>query len=258
MQHFSFIFLFLIVQIVAASNSPTAHASADFSEKPAQTLKAYNGETLQVSVVTPQQANWLFTKLKSQSSIPYAYLVNGCHVRAQQMVDIAEVYNFKMAKAIIEADETAGLITFYPRNTPWRIKWTYHMAPALFVRDASGQTKAVVIDPSLFSGPISLKQWQAKVLRDSSPAVRQTAQKYFVSQYTFRPDLKEQVFSRLPRWLDRNISSFLSQFAHDLERFGRYNEKCITVSDHEKTVGGVAIDELPMNLVRDLPYCDSL
>ena len=37
--------------------------------------------------------------------------------------------------------------------------WTYHTAPALTILDENGMSRDLVLDPGLFDGPVSPKQW---------------------------------------------------------------------------------------------------
>jgi hypothetical protein len=60
-----------------------------------------------------------------------------------------------------------GLFTHLEVETPYdyndngSVSWGWHVAPYVMVEQADGSLMSMVIDPSLFSGPVSVDAWTA-------------------------------------------------------------------------------------------------
>lgn len=218
--------------------SAFGHFSSAF-EGPKVILDAYNGEKLEVSILSYEQADQFFQYVKKQKNIPFGLVSDGCHARAQQMADLAAYKKIDVAKIIVEAGKGTKL-TMKSEDGPWQAQWAYHMAPVVEVLSGDFH-QTFVIDPSLFDQPVSLVTWLSKVFKDSTDEAEQKAQAYFVSRFTFTPDLKDQVYDELPLKLDRNITGMLSIFSANLKHMGAYYEKCYLVDPETNavTIGGL-------------------
>jgi hypothetical protein len=203
-----------------------------------QSLTAYNGELLDISTNTFEELKKYFDKMSSRKILPFKYLVDGCHARTQQLVDIADVYHIQMAKLVIEPKSSEDSIYYLPKNTPYRIIWSYHMAGVVYgIKD--NKKDLYILDPSLFTEPVTAKVWQAEVLKDTPAEDKEKFQSYFISATTFRPDMKEKKFTKLPDPIDREMPGMVAQFRHDLKRYGSYLEKCFLVDqDGVISIGG--------------------
>jgi hypothetical protein len=113
--------------------------------------------------VSPDRARELFVQMSGQSCdpisvpapcIPFLYPDDGCWGRAHQM-----------CRLIIEAGETPAKVWIYgrlivrTRNNPnCSVSWGWHVAPTLQVATGGG-VETQVIDPSLFTEPVTEPQW---------------------------------------------------------------------------------------------------
>lgn len=234
-------------------STPQAWASESGS------LIAFNGETLKVTTVSLERAEEIFAYLMKQKSIPYGYYADGCHLRAQQMVDILRIKSLELAKIIIEPKDPKLRILYKLPAQPWVAPWTYHMAPVILVAEASGFIQTYVLDPSLFSRPVTKDEWLAEVTRSSELNLEQDLSVYYVSRNTFRPDVKDQIFSEVPGKIDRNLPGWLAQFSADYQRNGAFMEKCVLPrQDADGTMsytrGGLPIEDVETEL-ESYPEC---
>jgi hypothetical protein len=208
-------------------------------------LTAYNGETLQVSVVTFEQADSLFEYLSSKKNIPYGLIADGCHARAQQTAELSALKGVTTAKIVIEPKENDKLV-FRASYGPWQALWSYHVALVVFIETESG-AMPYVIDPALFSSVVPEQMWKDHVLKDTSDEVIAQAQTYYMSRFTFTPNFKDNFYTRLPDKIDRGGGSMLSIFSENLETMGAFYENCIIVNPrtNEETIGGLRKELVP-------------
>lgn len=113
--------------------------------------------------ISPQRLNQLFSWLASKSCnprtvpppcIPFLYPDDGCWGRAHEM-----------ARLIVSVGNVPGKVWNYgnlhanTRNNPnCYVNWGWHVAPILAV---TGWREFAVIDPSMFSSPVTVSQWKA-------------------------------------------------------------------------------------------------
>ncbi len=114
--------------------------------------------------VTPDRAQVLFNLMNDRSCdpctptepcIPFKYPANGCHARAHEM-----------CRLMIDEGETPEKVWLYgslrvvTSNDPdCEVGWWYHVAPTLNVEISPGTEEKWVIDPSMFSGPVTVQEW---------------------------------------------------------------------------------------------------
>lgn len=114
--------------------------------------------------VTPQRAGELFDLASAQTCdprtvpapcIPFLYPDDGCWGRAHQM-----------CRLMISASAEPGKVWIYGRlmvdtrnNPKCSVQWGWHVAPTLQVT-TTATPEAMVIDPSLFSQPVSESTWK--------------------------------------------------------------------------------------------------
>lgn len=210
-------------------------------------VRAFNGESLKLSVVTIEQANTFFEYIANKTHIPHALVADGCHVRAQEMADLAAYKKIIVAKAIIEAPEGSKLLML-DDDGPWRVEWDYHIAPMVMIQSADGSSiSPYIIDPALFDRPVTQQEWTDRVLRDTPQEVIARAQKYYVSRYTFTPNKRNIVYTEIPARLDRGMPSMLSVFKSNYDMYGAFYERCVVIhaSTGEKTIGGLPLSAVP-------------
>lgn len=129
------------------------------------------GNTVQVSVLSKQEADRLFQEFASRTDIPFDYAIDGCYARATAMTRIAEDQKIEMAKIWAEGDLRAK-----PKDkTQEDIEWGYHVAPVAYVNE-NGKNIVKVFDPSLFDRPVSVTEWKsAMVAMESSTNFKQNS-----------------------------------------------------------------------------------
>lgn len=236
----------LLLLLSAASN---ALANEEFVS-----VTAYNGEPLEISVVSMQKAREYFEYVKKQKNIPHGLIADGCHVRAQQMADLARLRQIQVAKAVVEITTPEKLI-IKSSEGPWRALWDYHIAPVVFVRDSEGNSRPYIVDPALFPEPVSRTAWLQRIFKDSPEQAVSGADVYFVSRFTFRPSMKMQVFTELPRRIDVSMPQMLSGFKWNLNNLGPFYENCIaTTVDGQETIGGLEKTLVPG--FENYKYCE--
>lgn len=96
--------------------------------------------------------------------IPFMYPDDGCWARAHEMCRLMIVMGFQPKKIWIKRSN-GNILHAATRNHPnCFIEWTWHVAPTLCVRQGClfwFWTKDMVIDPSLFTVPVTIAEWKA-------------------------------------------------------------------------------------------------
>ena len=59
------------------------------------------------------------------------------------------------------------------------VEWTWHVAPTLCVRTSRCGRATYVIDPALFTGPVTVATWQAAQGGPNTPLTHTTAELYW-------------------------------------------------------------------------------
>lgn len=118
------------------------------------TLRSPNGKSFDVSVVSKEEIQKLFTEMANQKHIPFKYPEDGCYARAHEMVRLLEQKNIIAAKAFIE-----GSLWVKTKNSPkGYVEWRYHVAPTILVQDGD-KVRPYVIDPSIFDKAVPVEEW---------------------------------------------------------------------------------------------------
>jgi hypothetical protein len=93
--------------------------------------------------------------------IPFLYPRDGCWARAHEMCRL--MINMGLSPRKVWIDHSAGhWLHVNTRNVPQcYVEWGWHVAPTLCVRGTTlFQTELMVIDPSLFTTPVSEATWK--------------------------------------------------------------------------------------------------
>lgn len=115
--------------------------------------------------VTPRKAKELFDMCAAQTCnpltvpppcIPFLYPDNGCWARAHEMCRLLINAGAFPRKVWIDG----RLHTLTKNNPACFVDWYWHVAPTLCVRRGWWRRSQEVIDPSLFSGPVSQSTWK--------------------------------------------------------------------------------------------------
>ncbi len=93
--------------------------------------------------------------------IPFRYPDDGCWARAHEMCRLMIAMGLSPRKVWIDSGP-ASWLSVATRNHPnCSVNWGWHVAPTLCVRGPSfWQTRRMVIDPSLFTTPVTQATWK--------------------------------------------------------------------------------------------------
>jgi hypothetical protein len=117
--------------------------------------------------VSPAKAQQVFDDMSATSCepltvpvpcIPFLYPDDGCWARASEMCRLMIAQGLKPGKVWIQ-----GVLHVDTRNNPQCfVDWRWHVAPTLCVRGRRRlETHTMVIDPSLFTAPVTKAGWKA-------------------------------------------------------------------------------------------------
>jgi len=90
--------------------------------------------------------------------IPFQYVVDGCYARAHKMRQIMiNEYNLVCEKVFSYEGAGAGSLAVDAGDCC--VFWWYHVAPLVSVKSVGGGVTKYVVDPSMFSDPVSIDTW---------------------------------------------------------------------------------------------------
>lgn len=95
--------------------------------------------------------------------IPFLYPDDGCWARAHEMCRL--MFNMGLSPRKVWIDHSTGhwLHVDTKNNPQCYVEWSWHVAPTLCVRGPKWfQTQRMVIDPSLFTTPVTEATWKSK------------------------------------------------------------------------------------------------
>jgi hypothetical protein len=119
--------------------------------------------------VTLKQAAQVFRWLAGQKDIAFRYPTDGCYARAHLMIRRMQKRGLKPWKVWAFANGGESLYVRTTNHPSGHVKWRYHLAPLLRVRDEDGQQRWYVIDPALFRAPASIREWRDTQKKPGSP-----------------------------------------------------------------------------------------
>jgi hypothetical protein len=109
-----------------------------------------------VPVISQARALDVFDTLKNMDNIAYNYTDDGCYARTHLMCRNLFGAGLVPEKAWAFETDNRELIVKFPHGEQ---TWWFHVAPVLNVDDGKGGYVPMVFDPSLFDGPVTLKEW---------------------------------------------------------------------------------------------------
>jgi hypothetical protein len=115
--------------------------------------------------VTPKKAIEIFDRLLARKSFDFQHPY-GCEARAHLMC--AALFDMNLVPAKAWADNGNWGIRFQRPGSDETVKMKYHVAPTLKVRMPDKEIKEVVLDPSLFDGPVFLREWGRAMRLDAA------------------------------------------------------------------------------------------
>lgn len=137
-----------------------------------------------ISLVKAKTADELFRAFK-QSDIPFALTQRGCEARAMAMTRLADQRGVQMGHIYAEGDLWAKSPELGHPD-----KWRYHVASFVWVQGPKGKPRAMVLDPSLFTKPVTIEEWKARIEFKPSPHVDfkgNVSDWYFGSRFQLLP-----------------------------------------------------------------------
>lgn len=90
--------------------------------------------------------------------IPFLYPDDGCWGRAHEMCRLMLAAGVKPSKVWIQGWPLVAATKNHPNC---KVTWGWHVAPTLCVRTLWCTKETYVIDPSLFTGPVTVDTWKA-------------------------------------------------------------------------------------------------
>ncbi|MFO0927386.1 MAG: protein-glutamine glutaminase family protein [Gemmataceae bacterium] len=148
---------------------------------PPSTPQLPKGETISLA-----KANEVFKWLAGQTDLAFRYPTDGCYARAHLMCERLQKQGFKPRKiwSVANGEELYARTKYTAKGY---VTWAYHVAPMVRVRLDGEKQKWYVLDPSLFDGPVTLRQWMLGQMRRSEG---------------HRPYLTLTAPGEAPQWLD--------------------------------------------------------
>jgi len=139
-------------------------------------LDMFNGRSDRASLFAPGdgaraaiscvEAVEAFDKLANMRNLAYGYTDDGCYARAHLMCRKLLGMGIVPEKAWAFETEDRELVVHYPNGKEQT--WWFHVAPVVQVDMPDGTTAKMVLDPSMFDGPVGLRQWTDKMNADIS------------------------------------------------------------------------------------------
>lgn len=111
--------------------------------------------------ISMARATELFNKATKMDDIAWKYKPDGCYARAHLMARRFEEEGVRVDKVWIKGD-------LYVPGTEPLIEWNFHVAPIVYVKDEKGIVQKMVIDPSLFSKPVTVEEWDHKMSKKTA------------------------------------------------------------------------------------------
>jgi hypothetical protein len=116
------------------------------------------------STVTYSEAVKVFRLMAGQKDIAFRFPIDGCYARAELMIE-------RLRKKRLHPYRVWSVANGEPlyartKNNPHgHVTWGYHVAPVLRVRFGKASQRWYVIDPSLFTRPVTIDQWEGAQMR---------------------------------------------------------------------------------------------
>jgi hypothetical protein len=100
--------------------------------------------------------NLIFSACATDPVQTFAFKSDGCYARAHQMARIIQQNGYGCGKLFIYASSSPLAVTV---SSFCCQQWSFHVAPLVRFKNASGVAEVRVFDPSLFSTPVTKDEW---------------------------------------------------------------------------------------------------
>lgn len=223
-----------------------------YSTETKTVISPYTQESYEVSVLTRSDVDELFSRFVKNSLIPWEIVHDGCYERAYLMITQAKLKNVHMGKIVVqslnpkvsvlevkasELPNPVGVESTDP-SLPWILRWQYHVAPYLFVKNESGQIKRFILDPSLFTIPVSEEIFVSKVSLDPNLDL----DVFYLPSYVLT---KDQINSKVNlERLDQAMLKGMDAARGFSREHGKYLEKTALLDSNQNLCyqGGLLVD----------------
>jgi len=155
-------------------------------ESHGQKLRTYprkNPMPVAVSILSNEEIGDLFSQL--QPLLPFSYVGDCCHDRAQMMALAAAKIDITLAKVFVIGDLHL-LRSHVASHRDASIAWAFHVAPVVL----NQQGQIIVLDPSMADHPLALPIWLAQFSQSSAREVYLTTSKTYAPQDISNPPLE--------------------------------------------------------------------
>ena len=119
-------------------------------------------------VISMDKAKELFDMAKEMEDIAWDFKMDGCYARAHLMARRFEEQGVHVDKAWLKGN------LFAKQDDGSAINWNFHVAPVVYVKDAQGEVKKMVIDPSIEDGPVPAMEWANKLSEQVPGGIHET------------------------------------------------------------------------------------
>ncbi len=123
-----------------------------------------------------ERAVALFGELRSQQHIPFDFPQSYCSARAHEMRRLMAEQGIECRKVFFHPTVGHSIGAEHPVHGT--ITWSYHVAPTVAVQTPQGVVVRMVVDPSLFDGPVTIEQWRAVMSCPSAQLVETPGEVY--------------------------------------------------------------------------------
>jgi hypothetical protein len=109
-------------------------------------------------ILTEAEAKKVFDEVKNMKDIPFGYIRDGCHARAHTIAERLSEKDIAVGKVWVHGQNLWPSDKLAQQDPPG-VGWRMHVAPFVYVKDAQGNIKKMVLDPSTQKGPVSVEQF---------------------------------------------------------------------------------------------------
>jgi hypothetical protein len=192
-----------------------------FSKETTEIKSQFTDEVFKVSVLSQSEAEELFAKFTKNSLMHFNLVSDGCYARAYLMIAAAQLKEVYMVKRVVEViNKTEATINITIPNQPWILRWYYHVAPMLYVRNENSNTiQEMIFDPSLFNRPITKNEFIEALSNNKRAKLDSFILPAYVSE-------KDQLSTNVNlRRLDNSMLIKLAEATEFAKTHGQYLEK---------------------------------
>jgi uncharacterized Zn-binding protein involved in type VI secretion len=152
-------------------------------------------KSLPADTITVEEAQKMFTDIKNNYDIPFAYKNDCCYARADKMSKIFADSNNTIKRSIVTQKYwyhvSQGEACLQLKSNT-HIKWIYHVATVVKVDDGTGKTSAMIFDPSMFENPVSVDDWKFGMVNNCNKEPKG----HFTSSGVFYSSIDEKNYSK--------------------------------------------------------------